>query len=85
MAEDASAALVDLLAQVEGKKGEMTASEWRRQVRGILNSLELEHLGLTTADDAQPSLARSPMQGRKRRFVEAAIVGVTDLLAKRSA
>ncbi len=84
MAKDASAALVELISRVEKEKRAMSSAQWRRQVKGILDSLELKHLGLTVADEAQPPLARSPMQGRKRRFIEAAIVGLTYLLAKPS-
>ena len=84
LAKAANAALVKLIAKVEVKKSKMSSSEWRRQVEGICNALGREHLSLTAAEDAQPAFARSPMQRRKRRFVEAAIGGLARLLAKPS-
>ena len=80
MAEDVTAALIDLIARVEQVAQAMAPAEWRNEVEDLIGTLRAQLRVVSKADDVRPPLAKSPMQRRKRCFLETAILELTELM-----
>ena len=80
MAEDVTAALVELIARVEQATKAMAPADWRNEVEDLRGILRSQLRTVSKADDVRPPLAKSPMQRRKRCFLEAAIIRLTALI-----
>lgn len=80
--ENVAAELGALLTQIDGLAGTVAAPNRHKEIGDIKGRFRATMAGLQTTDDRMPNRHEDPGYASKLAFKEAAIAGLTRLLAK---